>query len=244
MGLFKRKFLTFFILLLSVILLVLACITANRACYDQPYGYLYSSINNDNGPFGDDCEYFCNTPAVKLIGTPTSAAITDNLWTFPVGRVVRCPWEHTAKRLFLAVSCLMVLWFSVELFLSSHRRFHFCWNIFGLLTLGLAIPTAIYMINDLYDTDCGPWENRGFKCYSTIFNVSFILLIVAMVAMLFNLIYNLIYRKKLNERDPKYSNIPQQNVPTEAVIVNEPVIINEPVIVNEGIRAPVEDRIA
>jgi len=136
----------------------------------------------------------------------------------------------------------MVVWFTIELLLSSYRRFHWCWNIFGLLTLGLAIPTAIYMINDLWNTDCGPWENRGFLCYSTIFNVSFILLIVAMVAMLFNLIWNLVHRRRLNERDPKYAGIPQQNVPTEAVIVNEPVMVQETVVVNE-IRAPVEDRI-
>jgi len=107
-----------------------------------------------------------------------------------------------------------------------------------LLVLGLAIPTAIYLINDLYNTDCQTWENRGFKCYSSIFNISFILLIVAMVLMLANLIWNLVRRRRLNEQDPKYSNIPQQNVATEPIIVNE---VRE-VVVNE-VRAPSENRI-
>lgn len=232
-------------LFFGVILLILACITANRACYDQPYFYQYAKVVNGADQFADDCNYFCGGPAVKLIGTPYTATANNGdpnyppLWQMPVGRVVRCPWEHTGKRLFLALSSLMVLWFIIELLLVSYRKFNLIASIMDLLVLGLAIPTAIYLINDLYNTDCQTWENRGFKCYSSIFNVSFILLICAMVAMLFNFLWNLIRRKRLNEKDPKYSNIPQQKVPTEPVVVNE---VRE-VVVNE-VRAPSENRIA
>jgi len=227
-------------LLFGVILLILACITANRACYDQPYFYAYSKVVNGVNQFENDCSYFCGGPAVKLIGTPfTADTPVAPLWQMPVGRVVRCPWESTGKRLFLALSSLMVLWFIIELLLVSYRKFNIIASIMDLLVLGLAIPTAIYLINDLYNTDCQTWENRGFQCYSSIFNISFILLIVAMVLMLINLIWNLVRRKRLNEKDPKYSNIPQQKVPTEPVVVNE---VRE-VIVNE-VRAPSENRIA
>jgi len=228
-------------LLLGVILLILACITANRACYDQPYAYQYFKVRNGLNQFSDDCNYFCNGPAVKLIGTPTTAAQTDApLWQMPVGRVVRCSWEHTGKRLFLALTSWMVLWFIIELLLVSYRKFNIGATIMDVLLLGFSIPTAIYLINDLYNTDCRTWESRGFKCYSTIFNVSFILLICAMVAMLANIIWNLVRRKRLNEKDPKYSNIPQQNVATEPIIVNE-----APQVVQMAeVRAPSENRIA
>jgi len=85
-------------LLFGVILLILACITANRACYDQPYFYQYAKVTNGVDQFANDCNYFCNGPAVKLIGTPFTAdpaTAAAPLWQMPVGRVVRCPWEST-----------------------------------------------------------------------------------------------------------------------------------------------------
>jgi len=231
MGLLRLKWPTWISLLLAIILLVLACITVNRACYDNVTPYSYQKIKDPqvDPRFANSCRFFCDSPAVKLKGTPTTAARTDE-FQFPAGRIARCSWEHTGRHLFLALTSWAVLWLFIELLLSAYRRFHPCLNIIDLLLLGFAIPTAIYLINDLYNTDCGPWEARGFLCYGTIFNVSFILLICFMVALLVNLIWNLIKRRQLNDKPRKQRDIPpQEPIVTAPVVVNEAPMLAQPI---------------
>ena len=200
----------------GVLCLILACITSNRACYDQPYFGQYNRILGDN-----DCDYLCSSNANKLIGTPTTAAYpVGSIFYFPVRRVVRCPWQKTGARLFLAESSLLVLWMLIEFLLIAYKRYYKILHIFEVLTLGLAIPTAIYMYADLQHTECGPWYRRGFLCYSSIFLVSFVVLILAMCSMFLNILINWSRRNSLVEKKVQFSSIPQNDIPVDTHHVN------------------------
>jgi len=146
----------------------------------------------------------------------------------------RCPWRGTTNRLFLAFASLMSLWLILELLLGAYRKYRFLLNIILLLVIGFGIPTAIYQLSDIHFTSCpndvfGQSSANGTNytvCYYSLFNVSFILTILAMLLLLMQLIYNIIFRKKINEKDPQYASIPNQSAPSEPAqqIVNQPVV--------------------
>jgi len=75
-------------------------------------------------------------------------------------------------------------------------------------------------LDDLKDIDCDEtFPSPTYRCYRSIFTVSWILLCVAMALLFFQLIYNFVRIRNINEEDVKYENIPQ-NVQTEPQAVD------------------------
>jgi len=138
---------------------------------------------------------------------------------------VRCPWRGTTNRIFLAFASLMSLWLILELTLGAYRKYPVFLNIVLLLVIAFGIPTAVYQMDDIHFTNCdrdvfgaanASFNNVNYSvCYFSLFNVSFILTLLAMVLLLAQFIYNIINKKKINEKDPQYGTIPQTSHPTE-----------------------------
>jgi len=232
MGLLRRKPFAFLATIIAFSLIILACITVQPACYDQVGIFGYSKINNEAY-----CEAECGEArAVKFVGfaaTGNLAAVSNNQQFSPseqgLRRIIRCPWKGTTNRLFLAFSSLLCLWLILELTLGAYRKYPVFLNLILLLVIGFGIPTAAYQMNDLHHTNCerdimaptglpsphSPTNAAWALCYHSLFNVSFIFTILAMVILLAQLAYNIIYRKQINEKAPQYSNINQQSAGTE-----------------------------
>jgi len=229
MGLIRRKPFTLLFLAIAIVLLVLACTTAQNACYDQ-LGFQYGKIDDDASNYcAAQCDGDVASKKIAFIDGQQGTAIPGELFdavSNPAGlkRVIRCSWGGTTRRLFLACACLMVVWAFLELFLAAKRKYPFILNIILILVLGLGIPTAIYQLSDIHDRTCNPitfpddngdlQQSNNTQCYQSLYNVSFILTIVAMVLLLAQLIYNVVRRKAINEEDPKYAGIPQGTNPT------------------------------
>jgi len=217
MGLARRKPFLLLAGLFSIILLILACITTEQACYNQLGPLQYRSVTGD-------CSYQCtDEPALKII-------INNYDPTLPGAKqIIRCAWRGITRSLFLASASLMCLWTAIELLLTTRRRFHIILNIFLIFTIALGAVTAGFMLADIHHSNCSDIRNRtnnpppsppypasgNYSCYRTIFNVSFILQIIALILFCFQFFYNLIIRKKMNQEDPGYANVPQQTVQTD-----------------------------
>lgn len=234
MGLLRRKPFTFLAAIMAAALLVLACTTKQNSCYQQVGILGYAKINDNDS---DWCANQCNGDyASKKISYPsgvgTTEAIAGTLYTpgtLGLKNVVRCSWSGTTGRLFLACACLMVVWVVLELFLGAKRKYPCLLNIILALVIGLGVPTAIFQLKDIHNRSCSTittpstGANQQTLCYQSLYNVSFILTIVAMALLLFQFLYNIFRRKAINERDPKYAGIPQATNPTHdnvAPVVN------------------------
>jgi hypothetical protein len=234
MGLGRRKPFTFLAAVIAIVLLVLACTTKQNACYEQVGILGYAKIDDDASTWcADQCS---NDVASKKIAYVTGVGTTETLpgadyasSTPNLRRVIRCSWSGTTGRLFLACACLMVVWVALELLLAAKRKYPFILNIILILVIGLGVPTAIYQLNDIHDRTCSDittpttFATQTTLCYQSLYNVSFILTIVAMVLLLAQLLYNIVRRKAINEEDPKYAGIPQATNPTHdnvAPVVN------------------------
>jgi len=212
--------------IISIILLVLICVTSGNTCYNQNSYEFYQKYASDNGG-SNACDNLCNgTPAVKKISNPANGQLVNGEYPLPfpqspfdtnnTRRYVRCGWLGTTKRIFFAAACVMVLLAFIELFLTCYRKWLLALNIFYLFTVGMSIVAAIYIIRDIHRSDCDNIINNNdgangtvVSCNRSIFVVSFILMIVAIVLWAAQFIYNCLYRKRMNEEDPKYANIPQ-----------------------------------
>ena len=228
MGLLRRKPFAFLTCIVAFALLILACLTVQHACYDQLGIMTYSKITQDGW-----CEAECGDQrAIKKVAFPVNGILVnvENELGFTnvtpnIRRYVRCPWRGTTNRIFLAFASLLCLWLILELTLGAYRKYPFLLNLVLLLVIGFGVPTAAYQMDDLHHTDCdrdvigqnSPSGSIYSVCYWSLFNVSFILTIVAMVLLLAQFVYNIINRKKINEKDPQYANIPQQSAATEPV---------------------------
>jgi len=213
----KKPFLllaTFF----SIALLVLACVTAGNTCYDQTGLESYSKYSDHN-----ECNNLCNgRPASKLISFPNSNQQVSGESTIPqpglTQRTVRCGWRGTAERIFFATASLMVLFAFIEFCLTERNRWYLILNLLYIPIIGMGIVLAIFLLRDLHHFHCnhvkGSNDASGATitgCKRSIFDVSFIFTIVALVLWCLQFIYNCLYRKRMNENDPKYGNIPQQH---------------------------------
>jgi len=230
MGLFKRKPFAILSLIIGAVLLILACTTVQHACYDQLGILSYGKILSDSwckDECGDDraikkVAIQGNTPFDPVATHPSISSTTAGL-----RRIVRCPWARSTNRIFLAFSTLLCLWLVLEVLLGAYRKYHFFFNIFIIALVGLAIPTAVYQWQDIEFTNCdrdvfGLNAASGMEyslCYFSLFNVSFILTIVVMLTLLAQLIFNVVNRNKINEKENKYANVPQQSAATEPVVV-------------------------
>jgi len=235
--------------IISIVLLVLICVTSGNTCYNQT-GLEWYQKYQDNGA----CDNLCNgTPAVKKTSYPSATQIVNGeqarsgaaIDQGAFRRYVRCGWLGTTKRIFFAAACVMVLLAFIELFLTCYRKWLLALNIFYLFTVGMGIVAAIFIIRDLHRSDCdnitGSNDGNGAtvrNCNRSIFVVSFILMILAIVLWAAQFIYNCLCRKRMNEEDPRYANIPQStavnkkaNKKNAAAAANVPVN-NQPVVDN------------
>jgi len=94
--------------------------------------------------------------------------------------------------------------------------------------IGMGIVLAIYLLHDIHKTGCDQvfqnQNNSGInytQCFRSIFIISFILTIAAIIAWIAQLIYNIIFRKRMNEEDPRYANIPQQQYADGGLVNNQ-----------------------
>jgi len=233
MGLGRRKPFTLLAGVIAVTLLILACTTKQDACYEQVGILGYAKIDDDASTWcADQCTDDVASKKIAFVsGAGTTDPITGAIYspaTPGLKRVIRCSWAGTTGRLFLACACLMVVWVALELLLAAKRKYPFILNVILILVIGLGIPTAIYQLRDIHDRTCSTITTPGGTaqntlCYQSLYNVSFILTIVAMVLLLAQLFYNIFRRKAINEEDPKYAGIPQGTNPTHdnvAPIVN------------------------
>jgi len=218
MGFLRSKPFSILAVLFAFTLIILACLTVQRACYDQIGSLTYSKIIDD-GWCSDECGDDRAIKKVAYQGTTTFDSITNELGlsstTANLKRVLRCPWQRNTNRIFLSFATLLCLWVILELTLGVRGKLSLVLNILLVLVVGLGIPTAAYQMKDLHYTDCardvyGVTAASGMiytDCYFSLFNVSFILTILTMITLLLQLILNVLNRNKVSE--PTYKGVPQ-----------------------------------
>jgi len=222
MGLLRRKPFAILAFVIAFSLLTLACLTVQNACYDQLGIFSYSKIN-DNNWCHNECGQNRAVKKVAIQGDTTFVSVPNDLNFSPnqpqLRRYVRCSWANTTNHLLLAFSSLLCLWLILEITLGAYRKYPFLLNLILILVMLFGIPTAIFELRDLHHTSCSKNVNgQGVTaasgmhystCFNALYNLVFIFTIVAMGLLFMQLFYNVIFRRKINEKDPQYANIPQ-----------------------------------
>jgi len=214
-SLTRKKPFTFLALFLSIILLILACTTKNTACYDQ----LGSNSIKIGDKFDPYCASQCNgdlaSKKIAFINDQQTAVISSEQFagedlTPGIQRVIKCGWTGPTGRLFLAFCCFVVVWTFLELLLTAKRKYPFILNITLIYGVCLGISLAIFQIRDIHNRTCsaitfanGSTSEKTF-CYQSLFDSSFVLMIVVVALLLFQLIYNIVRRRSMNEEDREW----------------------------------------